>query len=57
MKAVKAFTKPFEAPQKSVKIKILVNFFSSSGIGDRLKSVLLVFNYYYLLWFYYLKLH
>ena len=33
MKAFKAFTKPFEAPQRSVKIKILLNFFSSSGIG------------------------
>ena len=33
MKAFKAFIKPFEAPRKSVKIKIQLNFFSSSGIG------------------------
>ena len=33
MKASKAFIKPFEAPQRSVKIKILLNFFSSFGIG------------------------
>ena len=33
MKAFTAFRKPFEAPQKSVKTKIEVNFFSSSGIG------------------------
>ena len=28
-----AFIKPFEAPQRSVKIKIKLDFFSSSGIG------------------------
>ena len=33
MKALKVFIKPFEAPQRSVKIKIELNFFSSSGIG------------------------
>ena len=33
MKAFKAFREPFEAPQGSVKIKIEVNIFSSSGIG------------------------
>ena len=33
MKAFKAFIKPFEAPQRSVKIKIEVNFFYLSGIG------------------------
>ena len=33
MKAFKAFIKPFEAPQRSVKIKIQLNFFSSSRIG------------------------
>ena len=33
MKALKAFIKPFEAPQRSVKIKIQVNFFILSGIG------------------------
>ena len=27
-----AFIKPFEVPQRSVKIKIQVDFFSSSGI-------------------------
>ena len=27
------FIKPFEAPQRSVKIKISLNFLSSSGIG------------------------
>ena len=32
MKAFKAFIKPFEAPQRSVKIKIQVIFFSLSGI-------------------------
>ena len=31
--AFKAFIKPFEAPQKSMKIKISLNFFSSSRIG------------------------
>ena len=29
---MKAFIEPFEAPQKSVKIKIYDNFFPSSGI-------------------------
>ena len=33
MKAFNAFIKPFEAPQRSVKIKIKLDFFSSSGIG------------------------
>ena len=33
MKAFKVFIKAFEAPQKSVKIKIQVNFLASSGIG------------------------
>ena len=32
MKTFKAFIKPFEAPQRIVKIKIQVNFFSSSEI-------------------------
>ena len=32
MKALKAFIKPFEAPERSVKIKIEVSFFSLSGI-------------------------
>ena len=31
MKVLKAFTKPFEAPQRTVKIK--VKFLSSSGLG------------------------
>ena len=33
MKAFKAFIKLFEAQQRSVKIKIYINFSSSSGIG------------------------
>ena len=33
MKAFKAFIKPFEAPQRNVKIKIEVNFLSLSGVG------------------------
>ena len=33
MKAFKEFIKPFEIPQRSVKIKISLNFFSSSKIG------------------------
>ena len=33
IKVFKAFIKPFEASQRSVKIKISVNFFSASGIG------------------------
>ena len=32
MKAFKAFIKPFEAPQRSMKIKIYLIFFSSSRI-------------------------
>ena len=30
---LKAFIKPFEVPQRSVKIKIQFNFFTLSGIG------------------------
>ena len=30
---MKAFIKPFEAPQRRVKIKIELDFFSSSGNG------------------------
>ena len=33
MKALKAFINPLEAPQKSVKTKISIHCFSSSGIG------------------------
>ena len=33
LKAIKAFIKLFEASQRSVEIKIQVNFLSSSGIG------------------------
>ena len=33
MNTLKAFIKAFEAPQRSVKITIYVNFFSPSGIG------------------------
>ena len=35
MKPFNAFIKPFEAPQRSVKIKNQVNFLSSSGIETR----------------------
>ena len=35
MTAFKAFIKPFEAPQRSEKIKIYVNFLYSSGIETR----------------------
>ena len=30
MKALKAFTKPFEVPQRKVKIKIKLNFYFST---------------------------
>ena len=30
---MKAFTKPFEAPQRSAKMKVLLNLFTLSGIG------------------------
>ena len=34
------FMTPFEAPQRSVKIKIQINFFSSSGIATgRVKKI------------------
>ena len=33
MKALKAFIKPFEAPQRSVKIKIYVKFSLHPGLG------------------------
>ena len=33
MKVLKAFIKPFVAPQRREKIKIQLNFFSLSGIG------------------------
>ena len=42
MKALKAFIKPFEATQRSVKIKIELNFFSSSGIGTGRVNYLLI---------------
>ena len=47
MKAFKAFVKPFEAPQRSMKIKISVNFFSLSGIGaERVKmKIRYIFSY------------
>ena len=34
MKALKAFIKPFEAPQRSVKVKISVNFFLRPELGQ-----------------------
>ena len=44
MKAFKAFIKPFEAPQRNVKIKISLNFFSSSRIGTwKVKVILFLF--------------
>ena len=45
MKAFKAFIKPFEAPQRSVKIKIELNFFTLSGIGTlRVKIIEVILN-------------
>ena len=45
---LEAFIKPFEAPQISVKIKIQVNFLSSSGIGtgriNKLKYNFIVYH-------------
>ena len=46
MKAFKAFTKHFEAPQRSVKIKIYVNFFSSFGIGVERVNIQSLFPQY-----------
>ena len=47
-KTFKAFLELFEAPQRSVKIKILLNFFSSSGIGTgrvkRFKNIIMIFR-------------
>ena len=44
MKAFKAFVKPFEAPQGSVKIKISFIFFVLPGIGTlRVKRVTATF--------------
>ena len=43
MKAFKAFIKPFETSQRTLKIKIKVNFFSLSGIGaGRFNSYLML---------------
>ena len=42
MKAFKAFIKPFEAPQRNVKIKIYVNFLSSPGIGTGRVNIRLI---------------
>ena len=45
MKAFKAFINPFEAPQRNVKIRIQLDFFSSSGIGTgRVKVFVNVHN-------------
>ena len=45
---LEVFIKPFEAPQISVKIKIQVNFLSSSGIGtgriNKLKYNFIVYH-------------
>ena len=40
MKAVKYFMKPFEAGQRSVKIKIEINFLSPFSIGTERAKVL-----------------
>ena len=46
MKVFKSFIKSFEAPQRSVKMKIAVNFFSSSRIGTgRVKIVNIYLKY------------
>ena len=43
MKAFKAFIRPFEEPQRSAKIKIQLNFFSSSGVGmGRVKDTMMI---------------
>ena len=34
MKALKAFIKPFEAPQRSVKIKIQLNFYFNTAFRN-----------------------
>ena len=44
MKALKAFLKPFEAPQRIVKIKIYFKFFTLSGIGTLRVSISPVFS-------------
>ena len=44
MKAFETFIKPFEAPQRSVKIKIQLNFFSSSKIGTLRVNVIKLVN-------------
>ena len=35
IKTFKAFVKPFEAPQRSVKVKFKLNFFYLSGFGEK----------------------
>ena len=43
MKAFKAFIEPFEAPQRSAKIKIEVNFSLRPGLGwEELSNVLIL---------------
>ena len=48
MKAFKVFIKPLEASQRSVKIKILVNFLSLPEIGTRSvkRSLIVSLNIY-----------
>ena len=46
---IRAFIKPFEAPQRSVKIKIYLNFFTLPGIGtlrvkNHLNKIFFVFT-------------
>ena len=35
IKTFKGFVKPFEAPQRSVKVKLKLNFFYLSGLGEK----------------------
>ena len=44
MKAFKAFIKPFEAPQRSIKIKIQLKFFSSPETIVKRDKLLLTTN-------------
>ena len=44
MKALKAFIKPFAAPQRSVKIKIQVNVYFNTTILDRLLENVMKFS-------------
>ena len=43
MKAFKAFIKPFKSPERSVKIKIQVNFYFDTTLWKK-KTLKLIFN-------------